>query len=275
MPLLNLIANFFLFLILTILTQIGGVIFLLSRLTNPYTDSLTTNKHVKHCYRCLVFLGIYLICTFLIVPMIAKPFGRVPLPIMEEDHLRPLNILTRLLNRNYVSPELKHSVIRVSKMMNEKYPGTKINYLDANFPFFDHFPLLPHLSHNDGRKIDFAFCYKDATTEIPTNHCPSFIGYGIYEKPQSNEVNTAETCESRGYWQYSILEKVVPQYSKEDYKLDEVKTKALVNLFVADPSIMKIFIEPHLKNRMKLTSSKIRFHGCQAVRHDDHIHIQL
>ena len=41
------------------------------------------------------------------------------------------------------------------------------------------------------------------------------------------------------------------------------------------PNLGKVFIEPHLKDRMKLTNSKIRFHGCGAVRHDDHIHIQL
>ena len=29
------------------------------------------------------------------------------------------------------------------------------------------------------------------------------------------------------------------------------------------------------KTRLLLTSDKIRFHGCQAVRHDDHIHVQL
>jgi len=41
------------------------------------------------------------------------------------------------------------------------------------------------------------------------------------------------------------------------------------------PNLGKVFVEPHLKTRMKLVDSKIRFHGCGAVRHDDHIHIQL
>jgi hypothetical protein len=54
-----------------------------------------------------------------------------------------------------------------------------------------------------------------------------------------------------------------------------LRTKALVNMFVSEYEIGKIFIEPHLKTRLKLTSDKIRFHGCQAVRHDDHIHVQL
>jgi hypothetical protein len=57
--------------------------------------------------------------------------------------------------------------------------------------------------------------------------------------------------------------------------LDSTRTKELVNLFAAQPLIGKIFIEQYLKTRFNLTSDKIRFHGCSAVRHDDHIHIQL
>ena len=59
------------------------------------------------------------------------------------------------------------------------------------------------------------------------------------------------------------------------YRFDEERTKALVLLFAANQSIGKIFIEPHLKQRLHLTSNKIRFHGCRAVRHDDHLHVQL
>jgi murein endopeptidase len=49
----------------------------------------------------------------------------------------------------------------------------------------------------------------------------------------------------------------------------------LVEILASEKSIGKIFIEPHLKTRLKLTTPKIRFHGCRAVRHDDHIHVQL
>jgi len=42
------------------------------------------------------------------------------------------------------------------------------------------------------------------------------------------------------------------------------------------PDTGKIFIEPHLKSRLGFANdSKVRFHGCAAVRHDDHIHIEL
>lgn len=45
---------------------------------------------------------------------------------------------------------------------------------------------------------------------------------------------------------------------------------------IKNPAVRKIFLEPHLKTRLKLSKySKIRFHGCHSVRHDDHIHLQL
>jgi hypothetical protein len=213
--------------------------------------------------------------TFLIVPVIAKPLGRVPLPLTETNHLQPLNILTCFLNRNYVRPELKQTAFEVANQMNDKFPGTTTNYLDANFPFIDKFPLIPHLSHNDGKKLDLSFCYRDTKTNEPTNECPSFIGYGICEEPRPNEKNTADYCADKGYWQYSFMTKVISQDNKQDFTFDSDKTRELVNLFATQPTIGKIFIEPHLKTRLNLTSDKIRFHGCQAVRHDDHMHIQL
>ena len=158
--------------------------------------------------------------------------------------------------------------------MSEKFPGTTVNYLDANFPFIDHFPLFPHLSHNDGRKLDLAFFYDDKA-DMDSNECPSFIGYGVSEDPLPGEENTAVFCARKGYWQYSFLTAVVPQGNKADFTFDAERTGALINLLASSEGIGKIFIEPHLKQRLRLKSAKIRFHGCQAVRHDDHIHVQL
>lgn len=159
--------------------------------------------------------------------------------------------------------------------MNSKYPGTVVNYLDANFPFINSFPLLPHLSHNDGKKLDITFCYINKKTGNITNNVPSLIGYGISEEPRANEINTANLCAKQGYWQYSFVMRIIPQRNKLNFTFDSIRTKELVNLFASKSEIGKIFIEPHLKTRLKLTSNKIKFHGCQAVRHDDHIHVQL
>ena len=260
---------------LTVLTQVGGVVYLLSTLTFKRVDKWASNTFARVIYRFTSFLSLYCLTTFLLIPLIAPQFGRVPLPLTETNNLQPLNLLTCLLNRHYVRPELRETTFEISKQMSDKFPGTIVNYLDGNFPFIDKFPLLPHLSHNDGRKLDVSFCYRDSKTDESTNNCPSFIGYGICEEPFPNEKNTAGFCEAEGYWQYSFLPMIISQSDKENFTFDAKKTRELVRLFTTQSEIGKIFIEPHLKTRLNLTSDKIRFHGCQAVRHDDHIHVQL
>lgn len=271
---LKITLQIFIFSFLTILTQVGGLVYLLCLVVYKRTDRWASNTYIKVTSRSLVFLVLYSITCFIIVPLIAKPLGRVQLPLCETHGIRPLNAMTYFLNRNYVRPALRQTVFEVGEKMQAKYPGTIINYLDANFPFIDNYPLLPHLSHNDGKKIDISFCYRDAKTNTTTNDCPSFIGYGICEDPKANEKNTAQICAEQGFWQYSLLKTIVPQSNNDDYTFDDEKTSAIVSLFADQPGVTKIFIEPHLKTRFNLRSEKIRFHGCQAVRHDDHIHIE-
>jgi hypothetical protein len=143
------------------------------------------------------------------------------------------------------------------------------------FPFLDNFPLFPRLSHNDGKKLDLSFQYNNSSTGQITDEIPSFIGYGVCEEPERGEENTPEYCDSKGYWQYNLLRDIVSQDANEEFVCDDKRMRDLVNSFVSHNRVGKIFIEPHLKKRMELTSSKIRFHRCQAVRHDDHIHVQL
>lgn len=275
MLLVKTLRRIFLFILLTALTQIGGVVYLICFTTHAYIKRKIKNEFYRSLCRLGIFLFIYLFATFVVAPILAKPFGRVPLPISKTNNLRPHNVLTCFLNRNYVRLELRETAFDVARQMQEKFPGTVVNYLDANFPFINRFPLFPHLSHNDGKKLDISFSYKRASTGETTNECPSVIGYGICEEPRPGESNTTEICSGKGYWQYNIFRKIVPQGNKLNYIFDSIRTKTLVNIFAAEESIGKIFIEPHLKTRLRLTNEKIRFHGCHAVRHDDHIHIQL
>jgi len=261
--------------LLTFVTQIGGIILLVSLSLNHFIKRRISTRRNRILVRISCFLLFYLLATFLIVPLIAKPLGRVALPVFEQRNLKPLNFLSCLLNRNYVDPDMREIAMNVATEMNRKYPGTTLNYLEANFPFINGFPLIPHLSHNDGKKLDLAFAYILKETGTPTNDTPSPFGYGICEEPRENEINTALLCSSQGKWQYSLLKKFMPQSRKAQFIFDSTRTKAIVNAFVAQNNIGKIFIEPHLKTRLNLTSDKIRFHGCQAVRHDDHIHVQL
>ena len=61
----------------------------------------------------------------------------------------------------------------------------------------------------------------------------------------------------------------------KDLVFSEKGTKKLIKNILKSRDVGKIFIEPHLKNRINLKNKKIRFHGCGAVRHDDHIHVEL
>jgi hypothetical protein len=275
MKLLKILLGVMLVSLLTIVTQIGGVVFLISILTFGLIDKKLDKKWTRVPAKFISFATLYLFFVFVIVPLAAKPFGRVPLPIFDNRNLKPGNIWTCLLNRNYVKPQLREIVYNVANSMNDKYPETTINYLDANFPFIDKFPLLPHLSHNDGKKLDLSFQYNDSRTGKITNFIPSFIGYGICEEPKDREENMPEDCENSGFWQYSLLRDIVSQNNKHKFTFDNNRTRYMITCLASQDRLEKIFIEPHLKTRLGLTSSKIRFHGCQAVRHDDHIHIQL
>lgn len=253
--------------LLTIVTQIGGILWVL----NFGYFRLKKGQNSKWV-KLISFLIFYLISTFFVIPQLAKQNGRAPLPITKSTNLIPLNYLTPLLNRHYVKPKLKSQLIRIANEMNSENSKLKLSYLDANFPFIDGFPLLPHLSHKDGRKVDLSFYYtKD---NIEGNLKPSNTGYGEFVEPINNEFNQTKECKSKGYWQYDYT-KFLTLGSREDLEFDQSNTKSLVDKIVRDPITQKVLIESHLKNRMNLSNDKIRFQGCHAVRHDDHIHHQI
>tara|TARA_R110002073_G_scaffold89852_8_gene212586 strand:- start:17247 stop:17867 length:621 start_codon:yes stop_codon:yes gene_type:complete len=205
------------------------------------------------------------------VPGIAPLFGRVK--ITNKESINSRTFFTKLLNRNYVSPKMHSALTDISLKINKMYPGIQLIYLDANFPFSDGFPLLPHLSHNDGNKIDISFIYDDENGRI-SNLKPSNSGYGFFEKPTKEETNQTEICKNQGYWQYDY-----PKYltlgTNSKLQFNSKATKKLIELIINNATTEKVFIEPHLKTRLHLANSKIRFHGCKAVRHDDHIHVQV
>lgn len=262
--------------LLTVVSQVGGLILLVCIPVFRLSKKRFSNRPLPHFINAGFFLAIYFVCITLLVPPLASFFGRVPLPITGQTNLKPLNYATWFFNRHYVVPDLKTTLLDASQEMEEKYPGTIIAYLDAGFPFLNNFPLLPHLSHDDGKKADIAFFYRDKSTDEPLNRkAPSFIGYGVFEGPISGESNYPERCKAEGFWQYSILGRFVPQGGKQKMKLDQERTAALIRILSRQPEIGKIFLEPHLKERFGLSSNKVRYHGCHAVRHDDHIHVQL
>ena len=123
------------------------------------------------------------------------------------------------------------------------------------------------------QKIDISFIY--AAKNGLTNLKPSKSGYGVFEVPLKNELNQAQVCKQKGFWQYDFTKYVTLGSYPKDLKFSANGTKKLISKILENTDVQKVFIEPHLKNRLNLQHSKIRFHGCRAVRHDDHIHFQI
>lgn len=264
---LVLLVHFIWIIFLTVTTQIGGVIWCMVLLLFRFSP-----KKAQTQPKFLYFIFIYILISFILIPPIAKYFGRTPLPISKSNTISPHTYYTVLLNRHYVTPQLKSELEDISIQMKKVNPKIKTVYLDANFPFWDGFPLLPHLSHNDGKKIDLSFIYSKKGKI--TNEKPSRSGYGYFEGPTSKEYDQSSTCKKQGYWQYDF-----PKYltlgSKSNLKFNANATKKLINHIIHRSKTHKVFIEPHLKQRMNIKHSKLRFHGCRSVRHDDHIHYQI
>lgn len=273
MSIIRLLLQLLFLICLTVFTQVGGLIWLLNRAwwhPRKKTSWLAV-------YRGLSFGTLYLFAVLCLIPLLARFNGRVPLPLLASTTvpLAPKSWLSCLANRHYVSLSLYQLAVQQGQALRKIDPGLHLVYLDANFPFGAHFPLFPHRSHDDGRKLDLAFFRYDTQTQKPTTNYPSFFGYGFSEPPLSGELDQAEICRQRGFWQYSFLQEWV-HGNRHRYKFDAELNTQLLQKLADDPGTEKIFIEPHLKGRLGLGRiDKIRFQGCQSVRHDDHIHLQV
>jgi len=270
-----------LFLLLTVLTQVGGLSYLVSGLGLRFIPMGGITPLRRRLLRVAVHAGFYLLVTFVVVPPLASANGRVPLPAFGRDGLGPRNFLTVLLNRRYVRPVLRDLLVERSARMAELDPGFRQNYFDANFPFrlgygpFRNtgFPLLPHISHSDGRKVDLGFVYRDAATGQLSGNTPSAIGYGISEEPLPGERNRPRECQR--YRMYSLMRDIWPQDAKADYVFDAALTREMIDGFARDQRVQKVLLEPHLTTRLRLGSGKVREVQCGSVRHDDHVHVQV
>ncbi|GAA4842004.1 hypothetical protein GCM10023331_28720 [Algivirga pacifica] len=184
------------------------------------------------------------------------------------------SMLYKIANRNYVTPALNQALQEISQNLDQKHHGIKVVYLDANFPFIKGFPLFPHLSHNDGKKVDLSFIYSNKDKQL-VNLKPSNSGYGVFEEPLKQEYNQIEVCKNQGFWQYDYAQYLTLGKKEQELTFSIQGNRTLLQTILQQISVKKVFIEPHLKTRMKLQHHKLRFHGCRAVRHDDHIHFQL
>lgn len=246
---LRVIANAGVVLFLTILTQIGGLAWLAALFFRR---------------RFFAFLILYVAMTVAAV-WIAPNFGRVALSCFDRGSLQVQSWMYCALNRNYVAPELRDALVDTAQELDRQYPGTQTLVLDANFPFFDGFPLLPHLSHDDGDKVDLAFFYQDETGYLP-GATRSPIGYFAFEPGPTECGANWPTLR----WDFDAI-----QPFWRDLDPDAARNAALLRILAGDDRIGKILVEPHLARSWDVEHVKIRFQGCRAARHDDHIHLQL
>lgn len=262
-----------LFALLTLFTQTGGIIYLISI---PVAALIRRRRPVRFA-GLWVFLLCYATINFWITPPLARHYGRVPLPVLSNPYLQPEHILFALMNRHYVRPALKTALEKAAQKMQENHPGAVIYYMDACFPFINGYPLEPHFSHRDGKKVDIGLFWKDAKTGQPTKGLPSPFGYGVCAEPLPGEQDYAQLCEEKGFW-YISLDKTLaePFFDKKSYVFDAERTRELGVLLANDPTIGIILIQPHLEKRLGLTGySNFRTQQCAAARHDDHYHVQL
>ncbi len=159
------------FIVLTAVSQIGGLVLCLSWLIARWVSGgrLTASSPARPLTHVLTFLLIYGIAVFAFVPAVAGALGRERLPCLAttDQPTRAVTALTCLLNRNYAAPATANLAVELSRNLARRFPGTVVGYLDASFPFLDGFPVLPRLGHSNGRSIDLALPYRRAGVGSP------------------------------------------------------------------------------------------------------------
>ena len=263
---------------LTALTQVGGAILIFSTLIVwsifPIGRLGRFKALLAHSF---AFALLYCAICMLLIPPVAQVNGRVALqcfPSVRHAYAA-LTPLTCLLNRHYAAPEAEAALQRMAKDLGETQPGTVVAYLDAGFPFFDGFPMLPHLSHRDGRDVDLAFFYLGPVGRYLPGEGRSPIGYFAFEQPAEGAILPCanETARWTRRWDLDWLQ---PFF--QPYMLDSARMVDLLSWLVTEGpkyGVSGLIIEPHLSERLGVRSQLIRFQGCNAARHDDHIHVDF
>jgi hypothetical protein len=265
-----------LLLILTLLTQVGGIIFVLTLVVAwlAFPKRLQGWQRTGLCV--FLFAGLYTAMTAFVIPDLAARACRVPLPCRAKPD-RPFAAAHPLycaFNRHYVDARLVELLTALSRSINDEFSGTTTLFLDANFPFLNGFPLVPHLSHGDGRKLDIAYYYDGPNGSYLPGALRSPIGYFGFEQPGRADQTL---CPQRHWltlrWDLDPIQNLIP-----DRTMDVARTRAALLWLTTQGEkfqVQRIFIEPYLAARMGVSSPLLGFQGCRAARHDDHIHIQI
>ncbi|MGR3636622.1 MAG: hypothetical protein ACU0BK_11965 [Shimia sp.] len=235
--------------LLTIVTQLGGVAWVLSLFFR------------RPWLAFLAFYGVLSVAAAFSAPM----FGKTALSCLSGGPLQVQSWFYCASNRTFVKTELADVLEDAAGAVNKKYPGSVTLVLDASFPFFDGFPLLPHLSHDDAEKVDLAFYYADETGYLP-GRVRAPLAYFAFEDGPTHCENQSRSMRWDMNWVQGLW---------RSYEVEPMRTAYLLRVLARDQRVGKVFLEPHLRAKLGLSHAKIRFQGCRAARHDDHIHLQM
>jgi len=148
-------------LLLTVISQVGGVLWLLTVFLWKPLKKVRFRKVFFLCTFISLYAGFSIYC---VPPLASHFYQRVPLPIRVKKGLKPRSPFFYCLNRHYVKRSVRAELIHLSQKIRSKFPGTITYYLDAGFPLFNNYPLLPHLSHRNGQNVDLSFYYEQKIT---------------------------------------------------------------------------------------------------------------
>ncbi len=196
--------------------------------------------------------------------------GLVTLPCDGSTPLEPVKDYHCRRERHFVTPPVRGALIAAARTMRDRYPGETLRFMDASGPT-GRKPFEPHLSHGDGRQIDLALYYTDVAGR-PLHRFPDTRRYGGYYPAEPPGPGEQIACPGG---RKGRAEKPDPPANRP-WRLDEARTQLLIETLVADPRVRRVLLEPHLERRLGLWGNpKVRFAGCQAARHDDHLHVDF
>lgn len=196
--------------------------------------------------------------------------GLVTLPCDGSTPLEPVKDRYCRLDRHFVTPAARDALVAAAEAVTAHYPDEVLRFMDASGADGVK-PFPPHLSHGDGRQIDLGLYYTDRAGR-PLANFPDTTRYGGYWPAEPPRPGEQIACPGG---RVGRAEKPDPPANRP-WRLDEAKTRALVEALIADPRVRRILIEPHLERRLGLWGHpKLRFAGCQAARHDDHLHVDF
>lgn len=266
---MRLLRRSLVFVVLTLITQIGGIVYLLCHVL------VTALRRRSPAFFWVLFGVLYVGATAFAVPPAARIFGRAPLgcEMPWEASRSGLAVLPHacLLNRHYLRIATVQRLEEINSQFAASHAGSRFTVLETGFPFLDGFPLLPHLSHNDGNKVDLAYFYRDRKENAPIGSgSPSPIGFFVTETPRAGDVLPCADRFTPLRWSFWWF-----RDGERNWVLDEARTADLVKLLAGSSSVERILLEPHLVARLNVADPKVRFQGCQAARHDDHIHVSF